>query len=164
MPNKLFVYGSLCCTMALLLFCAKAKAQLLSVQDDFMQAGSRMALFSTDYYKTDFRNAFDKAQIGMEAGYFFSNSFMASGGLDLWTDRSEPIITLGSRYYPSPPFFIRQRALIKHASDVSLGVGFSFLLSERWVLETIGDYYLNQNEFSFRISFGIFIPETKKSP
>lgn len=124
-----------------------------------MQEGSKILLFNIDYYKTDVdQQYFEKAQFGVEAGYFFNQTFMASGGLELWTERREPIITLGNRFYPSPPFFIRYRALIKDLSDVSLGIGYTYLLNDRWLIETTGDYFLNQNEFAFRVSFGVFRP------
>lgn len=164
MLKQLLFYVSLCCTLAFLLLGGKAQAQTLSVEQNFMQPGDRLLLFSIDYYKTDMVNPLGKAQLGIEAGHFFSKAFMASGGLDFWTERREPVVTLGSRYYPKAPFFIRQRALIKDRSDVSLGAGYNFLLNGRWVIETTGDYYLNGNEFAFRISFGILSPKNKKSP
>lgn len=135
------------------------------MRDDFMQQGVKIILFNFDYYKTDVdQQYFEKAQLGVEGGYFFNQTFMASGGMELWTERREPIISLGGRFYPSPPFFIRYRALIKDISDVSFGIGYTYLLNNRWLVETSGDYFLNQNEFAFRVSFGILRPGNKKSP
>lgn len=130
-----------------------------------MQQDTRILLFNIDYFKTDLGGKyFNKAQLGVEGGYFFNQFFMASGGLEVWTQRREPIISLGGRFYPTPPFFIRYRAIIKDLSDVSFGVGYTYLLNDRWLVETSGDYFLNQNEFAFRVSFGILKPGHKKSP
>lgn len=165
MFNNLSTCFTLFVTFTLLLFCSKAEAQKLSVREDFMQQGSKMLLFNVDYYKTDNdQQFFEKAQLGVEGGVFFNRFFMASGGLELWTARREPIISLGGRFYPSPPFFVRYRAIIKDLSDVSFGIGYTYLLNDQWLVEASGDYFLNQNEFSFRVSFGILRPTNKKSP
>jgi hypothetical protein len=107
-----------------------------------------------DIFKTDNRNVFDKAQIGLEMNYFVVRHFSVGGGAEVWTGNSNSFV-LGMRWYADQNFFARLRGLIG-ANDVSLGVGWSKPLDTHWRLEVLGDYYF-KGDFGLRAGVGFLI-------
>ncbi|MEL6535253.1 MAG: hypothetical protein AAFQ98_07580 [Bacteroidota bacterium] len=122
-------------TLLLALFSTASKAQ-------FLVTGG------IDIIKSDFNGVGQKIQIGTDLNYFVAKKFSISGGFEFWTNGS-PSVTVGARFYPIRPVFIRMRGLIGE-NDVAFGLGYGLGLTERIRLEVMGDYYLIDSEAALR--------------
>ena len=132
---------------------------LLAVQGNaqshtFVPPGTRSVHVYTDVYKTNYERPFRKLQAGFEVGYQLNSKVSITGGLELWNNEPTPMITLGNRFYPFGPTFVRYRALIGKTADVALGFGYSFRIKEHFLLEAASDYYLDEGEIGFRLGLG----------
>lgn len=110
-----------------------------------------MMVLSFDVIKTDRGDRIgNKIQSGLELNYFLKNNVSITAGTEVWTAEGRRISgVVGFRYYPLHKFFIRGRALIG-LDDVTLGTGFSQIISERWAAEGVVDYFF-QGEAAIRI-------------
>lgn len=120
----------------------------------YLTPGARSVHVYTDVYKTDFDHPWRKLQAGIEAGYHVSEKLVFTGGLEFWNAQPTPMISIGNRFHPFGPAFIRYRALIGSNADVALGIGYSYTLASRWQLQAATDYYLNDRELGFRLGLG----------
>jgi hypothetical protein len=100
----------------------------------------------SDLIKSDIREVFDKAQLGVEANYFVVRHFAVGAGAELWTGQHHSFV-MGVRWYADDNFFARFRGLIG-ANDASLGVGWSKPILTDWRVEALGDFY-------FKGTFGL---------
>ena len=64
-----------------------------------------------DAFKTDYNQAFEKAQIGLELNYFLRRNFTVTGGADIWINGKNNFV-IGMRWYPADFLIIRFRGLI----------------------------------------------------
>ncbi|CAN5290577.1 hypothetical protein BH09BAC3_BH09BAC3_17750 [soil metagenome] len=108
-----------------------------------------------DIIKTDNYKVFDKAQIGVEAHYFFQRRFALGAGMEIWT-RQKNSFMMGVRWYANDNIFLRFRGLIG-VNDAVLGAGWSTPLSEKVRLEAMGDFYFNSGQFALRGGIGYVI-------
>jgi hypothetical protein len=120
----------------------------------YLTPGARSVHVYSDVYKTDFAQPWRKLQAGLEAGYHVSEKLVFTGGLEFWNAQPTPMISVGNRFHPFGPAFIRYRALIGSDADVALGIGYTYTLASRWQLQAASDYYLNEREIGFRLGLG----------
>jgi len=102
-----------------------------------------------DLIKSDFSGIGDKIQLGADLNYFVAKKFAISGGVEFWT-AGPTSITVGARYYPIRPVFLRMRGLIGQ-NDVAFGLGYGLGLTDRIRVELMGDYYLVQSAAALRL-------------
>jgi len=101
-----------------------------------------------DLIKTDNDDFLDKAQIGLEANYFFTRQFTGSAGVEFWTADGVSF-AIGGRWYPVEEAFVRIRGLIG-VNDVAIGAGWTKPINDKWKFEAIGDFYF-EGEFAIRV-------------
>ncbi|WP_137401421.1 hypothetical protein [Echinicola rosea] len=118
--------------------------------------GSYLVSGGLDLARTDAPGVIKRYQIGLEANYFHWYNISFSGGYEFNYDRPNQV-TLGGRYYPLEPAFLRVRGLIGKDSDVALGAGYTVNLSYRVRLEGMVDYYAVTNVAGLRAAIGILI-------
>lgn len=102
--------------------------------------GTYLVSGSLDLVKTDLPGVIRRYQFGTELNYFHWYFLSFSGGYEFNYNRSNHV-TLGSRYYPADPVFIRVRGLVGKDSDLALGAGYSYNVTYRLRLEGMVDYY-----------------------
>lgn len=119
-------------------------------------AGSYLLSAGIDLAKTDAPGVIRRYQMAGELNYFHLHSLSFSGGYEFNYDRSNHV-TLGSRFYPIEPAFIRVRGLLGKNSDLAFGAGYSHNLSYRFRLEGMVDYYAISNVAGLRVGIGFLI-------
>lgn len=126
--------------------------------DGFGQQAAGSFLFSgaMDLGKTDAPGLIRRFQVGSELNYFHLHSLSFSGGYEYNYNRPNQL-TLGSRFYPIEPVFIRLRGLVGKESDFALGVGYTYNVSYRFRLEGMVDYYAVSQVAGIRAGFGFLI-------
>lgn len=134
--------------LALMLYSGRSQAQ--------QAAGSYLISGAMDLARTDAPGVIRRFQIGTEVNYFYTHSLSFSGGYELNYSRPNHV-TLGARFYPLEPLFIRGRALLGNESDVSLGAGYTHNITYRIRLEGMVDYYAFTQVVGFRVGFGVLI-------
>ncbi|MEX2593389.1 MAG: hypothetical protein WD426_11490 [Anditalea sp.] len=135
----------------LLLFC-------LSRTESFGQqaAGSFLVSGAMDLAKTDAPGLIRRFQLGSELNYFYLHSLSFSGGYEFNYNRPNHV-TLGSRFYPLEPVFIRFRGLVGNKSDIAVGAGYTYNISYRFRLEGMVDYYAISQVAGLRVGIGFLI-------
>ncbi|AWW30924.1 hypothetical protein DN752_12735 [Echinicola strongylocentroti] len=118
--------------------------------------GSYLVSGGLDLARTDAPGVIKRYQIGLEANYFHWYNISFSGGYEFNYNRPNQV-TLGGRYYPLEPAFLRVRGLIGKDSDVAIGAGYTVNLSYRVRLEGMVDYYAVTNVAGLRAAIGILI-------
>lgn len=118
--------------------------------------GSIMISGGGDLARTDAPGVIRRYQLGAELNYFHFHFLSFSGGYEFNYNRSNHV-TLGGRFYPADPVFIRARGLLGKNSDIALGAGYSHNLSYRLRLEGILDYYAVSNVAGLRVGLGFLI-------
>lgn len=116
-------------------------------------AGSYLLSGAIDLGRTDAPGVIRRYQAAAELNYFHLHSLSFSGGYEFNYDRSNHV-TLGSRFYPIEPVFIRARGLLGKNIDFALGAGYSYNLSYRFRLEGMLDYYTVSNVAGLRVGIG----------
>lgn len=119
-------------------------------------AGSYLLSGGIDLGRTDAPGVIRRYQAAAELNYFHLHSLSFSGGYEFNYDRSNHV-TLGARFYPIEPVFIRARGLLGKNSDFALGAGYSHSLSYRFRLEGMLDYYAVSNVAGLRVGIGFLI-------
>ncbi|HLT07356.1 MAG TPA: hypothetical protein VK014_07495 [Cyclobacteriaceae bacterium] len=119
-------------------------------------AGSYLLSAGFDLGRTDAPGVIRRYQAAAELNYFHLHSLSFSGGYEFNYNRPNHV-TLGTRFYPVEPVFIRARGLLGKNSDVALGVGYSHNLSYRFRLEGMLDYYAVTNVAGLRLGIGFLI-------
>ncbi len=126
--------------------------------DTFAQQaeGSLLISGAGDIVRTDVPGVIRRYQLGVEGNYFYRYNLSASGGYEFnyWQTNH---VTLGGRYYPLEPVFIRARGLLGSNSDFAMGAGYTHNISYRVRLEGMSDYYMVSNVVGFRVGIGILI-------
>jgi hypothetical protein len=109
-----------------------------------------------DLLKTEFfqENNFPAIQLGLEAAYYVTSSVALTGGLEIWDKPDLFGGSLGVRFYPVNPIFLRFRGILAEDSDFSLGLGYALPLNKKWRLETMTDYYAVNKDFALRLGIG----------
>lgn len=135
----------------ILLFC-------LSRTEGFGQqaAGSYLISGAFDLARTDAPGLIRRFQLGSELNYFYFHSLSFSGGYE-YNYIQPNQVTLGSRYYPLEPVFIRFRGLVGKESDIALGAGYTYNVSYRFRLEGMVDYYAVSQVAGLRVGIGFLI-------
>lgn len=118
--------------------------------------GSMLLSGALDLVKTDAPGVVRRYQIGMEGNYFYRHNLSFSGGYEFNHANSNQV-TLGSRFYPLEPLFVRARGLLGSRSDFAAGAGYTHNISYRVRLEGMADYYFATNVFGLRAGIGILI-------
>jgi hypothetical protein len=118
--------------------------------------GSLLVSGAIDVVKTDIPGVIRRYQMALEGNYFYRHNLSVSGGYEFNYGQTNHV-TLGGRYYPIEPVFIRGRALLGSSTDVAVGAGYSHNISYRVRLEGMSDYYLVANVVGFRVGIGILI-------
>lgn len=119
-------------------------------------AGSYLLSGGIDLGRTDAPGVIRRYQAAAELNYFHLHSLSLSGGYEFNYDRPNHV-TLGARFYPIEPVFIRARGLLGKNSDFALGAGYSHSLSYRFRLEGMLDYYAVSNVAGLRVGIGFLI-------
>ncbi|WP_158860877.1 hypothetical protein [Lunatibacter salilacus] len=118
--------------------------------------GSMLVSSAIDVVRTDVPGVIRRYQLGVEGNYFYRHNLSVSGGYEFNYGQTNHV-TLGGRYYPLEPLFIRARGLIGSSSDFALGAGYTHNISYRVRLEGMSDYYLVSNVVGFRIGIAVLI-------
>lgn len=116
--------------LATFLFTVNTQAQIAK---DFIFGGG------IDLVKSDYQDFFNKMQIGLEANYYLTREFTASGGFELWVE-DKASIAIGGRWYFIEEAFIRVRGLIGE-NDLNIGFGWTKPISHDLKFEAIADFY-----------------------
>ena len=119
-------------------------------------AGSYLLSGGIDLGRTDAPGVIRRYQAAAELNYFHLHSLSFSGGYEFNYNRANHV-TLGARFYPIEPVFIRARGLLGENSDFALGAGYSHNLSYRFRLEGMLDYYAVSNVAGLRVGIGFLI-------
>lgn len=106
-----------------------------------------------DLLSTPFFEAVPKYRFGVEANYFVASSFALTGGLEFI--EKDLGGSLGFRYYPINPVFLRMRGILKDNSDLAIGMGYAIGLSSNWRLETMADYFAVSSGFAIRLGVAV---------
>lgn len=118
--------------------------------------GSYMISGAFDLGRTDAPGVIRRYQIGLEANYFHWYNISFSGGYEFNYDGPNQV-TLGGRYYPLEPAFIRMRGLVGKDGDIAFGAGYTLNLSYRVRLEGMVDYYAVSNVAGLRAGLSFLI-------
>ncbi|WP_200975326.1 hypothetical protein [Echinicola sp. 20G] len=118
--------------------------------------GSYLVSGAFDLARTDAPGVIRRYQIGLETNYFHWYNISFSGGYEFNYNRPNQV-TLGGRYYPLEPAFIRMRGLIGKDSDLAFGAGYTLNLSYRVRLEGMVDYYAVSNVAGLRAGISFLI-------
>lgn len=118
--------------------------------------GSYLLSGGVDLARTDAPGVIRRYQAAAELNYFYLHSLSFSGGYEFNYNRPNHV-TLGTRFYPADPVFIRARGLLGNKSDFALGLGYSHSLSYRFRLEGMVDYYAVSNVAGLRVGIGFLI-------
>ncbi|HLW20545.1 MAG TPA: hypothetical protein VKX33_09485 [Cyclobacteriaceae bacterium] len=118
--------------------------------------GSFLLSGGVDLARTDAPGVIRRYQMAAELNYFHLHSLSFSGGYEFNYDRANHV-TLGSRFYPIEPVFVRVRGLLGENSDIALGAGYSHNFSYRFRLEGMADYYAVSNVAGLRVGLGFLI-------
>ncbi|GAB3653593.1 hypothetical protein GCM10028791_23840 [Echinicola sediminis] len=118
--------------------------------------GSYMISSAFDLARTDAPGVIRRYQLGLEANYFHWYFLSFSGGYEFNYNRPNHV-TLGARYYPLEPVFIRMRGLVGKDSDLAFGAGYTYNLSYRFRLEGMVDYYAVTNVAGLRAGISFLI-------
>ena len=126
--------------------------------DTYAQQAEGSLLFSGagDIVRTDVPGVIRRYQLGVEGNYFYRYNLSVSAGYEFNYGQNNHV-TLGGRYYPLEPVFIRARGLLGSNSDFALGAGYTHNISYRVRLEGMSDYYMVSNAVGFRVGIGILI-------
>jgi hypothetical protein len=119
-------------------------------------AGSYLLSGGFDLGRTDAPGVIRRYQAAAELNYFHLHALSFSGGYEFNYNRSNHV-SLGTRFYPIEPVFIRARGLLGKNSDVALGAGYSHNLSYRFRVEGMLDYYAVSNVAGLRVGIGFLI-------
>ncbi|WP_215226516.1 hypothetical protein [Echinicola shivajiensis] len=119
-------------------------------------AGSYLISGALDLVKTDVPGVIRRYQIGAEANYFHWHNISFSGGYEFNYNRPNQV-SLGGRFYPLEPAFIRMRGLVGKDSDIAFGAGYTINLSYRLRLEGMVDYYAVSNVAGLRAGLSFLI-------
>lgn len=119
-------------------------------------AGSYLLSGAFDLGRTDAPGVIRRYQAAAELNYFHLHSLSFSGGYEFNYNRPNHV-SLGARFYPIEPVFIRARGLLGKNSDFALGAGYSYNLSYRFRLEGMLDYYAVSNVAGLRVGIGFLI-------
>lgn len=118
--------------------------------------GSLLISGAGDIVRTDVPGVIRRYQLGVEGNYFYRYNLSVSAGYEFNYGQTNQV-TLGGRYYPLEPVFIRARGLLGSNSDFALGAGYTHNISYRVRLEGMSDYYMVSNAVGFRVGIGILI-------
>lgn len=118
--------------------------------------GSVLLSGAPDLAKTDAPGVIRRYQIGVEGNFFFRHNLSFSGGYE-FNYANANHVSLGSRFYPLEPVFIRARGLLGANSDFAVGAGYTHNISYRVRLEGMVDYYLVTGVAGLRAGIGILI-------
>jgi len=128
-----------------------------SYQASAQQAeGSYLLSGAFDLGRTDAPGVIRRYQAGLEANYFHWHFLSFSGGYEFNYNRSNHV-TLGARYYPLEPVFIRMRGLVGKDSDLAFGAGYTYNITYRLRLEGMVDYYAVTNVAGLRAGISFLI-------
>ncbi len=136
-------------TTSLILIIAAAHFIIAQSSNDIMVSGG------FDLVKTDYNEAFGKAQIGFEANYFVVRHFSVGAGVDIWSKQKDSFI-MGMRWYANDNIFVRFRGLIG-ANDAAIGAGYSKAINKDWRVDGMGDFYVDAGEFGLRLGVSYII-------
>jgi len=119
-------------------------------------AGSYLLSGGIDLGRTDAPGVIRRYQAAAELNYFHLHSLSFSGGYEFNYNRPNHV-SLGTRFYPIEPVFIRARGLLGKNSDFALGAGYSYNVTYRFRLEGMVDYYAVSNVAGLRVGIGFLI-------
>lgn len=128
---------------------------LIALQDSKAQLRLAAGADVLSNVSSGFFNNIPKFRVGLEAQYFLVSSFAITGGLESWTDGPNVLGTVGGRFYPINPVFIRVRGVLANNADFALGGGYAIRLSKNWRLEFMGDYYAVSRGLGVRIGTAV---------
>lgn len=121
----------------------------------FSQANAQLRLNGgIDILKTPFFKPFPSVQVGLELAYFLTSSVAFTGGFEAWQKPEQFGGSLGLRFYPVNPVFMRMRGIISSDSDFSLGLGYAIPINRDWRVEIMSDYYIVNEDFAIRLGMG----------
>lgn len=107
-----------------------------------------------DLLKTPFFEPFPAIQVGMEMNYFIVNRVAFTGGFEYWQKPDLFGASVGARFYPISPVFIRMRGILAAESDFAIGFGYAIKLNRDWRLELMSDYFAVNQDFAIRFGIG----------
>ena len=136
--------------LLLLLFCDAISTYGQQAEGSYLVSGGM------DLGRTDAPGVIRRFQMGAELNYFYLHSLSFSGGYEFNYTRPNHL-TLGTRFYPVEPIFLRIRGLIGSDSDIALGAGYTHFLSYRVRLEGMLDYYAITKVAGLRVGIGFLI-------
>jgi hypothetical protein len=138
----------ICSVLMVILVLNEAKGQ--QAETSILVSGA------ADLVRTDVPGVIRRHQVGAEVNYFYLYNLSISGGYEFNHSRADQV-TIGGRFYPIEPAFIRLRGLIGGQSDLALGLGYTYNITYRIRLEGMVDYYAVTQVAGLRAGIGILI-------
>ena len=92
--------------------------------------------------------------------YFLQDRFSLGVGFDYSTQLNRTGFSPGIRYYWLDQAFFRAKlniAMDFNDFDVSTGLGYNYMFSDNWGLESNLDYFIKSEKAAFRMGIAVFI-------
>lgn len=97
----------------------------------------------------------------LELNYFLQDKFGLSGGFDyVSSGLNRAAFSTGIRYYWLDQAFFRSKVHIPlnfSSFDVSMGLGYNYMLGDDFGLESNLDYYIKSESATFRMGIALFL-------
>lgn len=106
-----------------------------------------------DVLSTPFFDNIPKYRFGVEAQYFAISRLALTGGLEFI--EKDLGGSVGFRFYPINPVFLRFRGILIDNSDAAIGMGYAIGLGSNWKLETMADYFAVSSGFAIRVGLAV---------
>ena len=124
-----------------------------------MQINSGLDLLSSGSAKP-FTNIKNRLRGDLDFNYFLQDRFAVGIGFDYSTSLTQLGFSPGIRYYWLDKSFFRTKLNIPtnfSGFDISLGVGYNYMISDNWGLESNMDYFIKGERAVFRMGIAVFI-------
>lgn len=109
---------------------------------------------------TPLTNIENRLRGDLDFNYFMQDRFSLGVGFDYSTQLNRTSFSPGIRYYWLDQAFFRAKlnvAMDFSDFDVSTGLGYNYMFSDNWGLESNLDYFINNEKAAFRMGIAVFI-------
>lgn len=109
---------------------------------------------------TPLTNIENRIRGDVDFNYFLQDRFTLGVGFDYSTKLSRTGFSPGIRYYWLDESFFRMKlniAMDFSDFDVSTGLGYNYMFSDNWGLESNLDYFIKSEKAAFRMGIAVFI-------
>ena len=109
---------------------------------------------------TPLTNIENRLRGDLDFNYFLQDRFSLGVGFDYSTQLNRTGFSPGIRYYWLDQAFFRSKlniAMDFSDFDVSTGLGYNYMFSDNWGLESNLDYFIKSEKAAFRMGIAVFI-------